>query len=61
MNIPVVAEGVEDQAQLEYLRSQGCDYGQGYLFSKPLPLDRLIRLVLSRKAVAPTLDPAAAA
>ncbi|MNO10255.1 Phytochrome-like protein cph2 [compost metagenome] len=56
-----MAEGVEDQAQLEYLRSQGCDYGQGYLFSKPLPLDRLIRLVLSRKAVAPTLDPAAAA
>jgi diguanylate cyclase (GGDEF)-like protein len=33
----VVAEGVEDQAQLSFLRARRCDEGQGYLFSRPLP------------------------
>ncbi|WP_201218657.1 EAL domain-containing protein [Halochromatium roseum] len=33
----VVAEGIETQAQLEILRDLGCDWGQGYLWSKPVP------------------------
>jgi diguanylate cyclase (GGDEF)-like protein len=33
----VVAEGVEEQVQLNFLREHHCDEGQGYLFSKPLP------------------------
>ncbi len=36
MNLKVVAEGVETAEQLEILRKQGCDYVQGYFFSKPL-------------------------
>lgn len=36
MNLKVVAEGVETMEQLEILRKQGCDYVQGYFFSKPL-------------------------
>ncbi len=32
----VVAEGIEESAQLTQLQSLGCEYGQGYLFSKPL-------------------------
>ncbi|MCP4289794.1 MAG: EAL domain-containing protein [Gammaproteobacteria bacterium] len=36
--LQVVAEGVADESQLEYLASIGCDQYQGYLFSKPVPL-----------------------
>jgi EAL domain-containing protein (putative c-di-GMP-specific phosphodiesterase class I) len=34
----VVAEGVETREQLEILRSLGCQYGQGYFFSKPVDI-----------------------
>ncbi len=37
----VVAEGIETQEQLDYLKSGSCNAGQGYLFSKPLPIDML--------------------
>lgn len=36
-NLTVVAEGIEDEATLNYLKSLGCDYGQGYYISHPLP------------------------
>ncbi len=35
--MPVVAEGVEEQAQLDKLKELGCELIQGYYFSKPLP------------------------
>jgi EAL domain-containing protein (putative c-di-GMP-specific phosphodiesterase class I) len=37
LGLTVVAEGVETEAQLDYLRSRGCDLVQGYLFSRPIP------------------------
>lgn len=37
LRLKVVAEGIETDFQREYLRSRNCDYGQGYLFAKPLP------------------------
>ena len=37
LNIPVLAEGVETEAQLEFLRVEGCRQVQGFLFGKPLP------------------------
>ncbi len=45
MRVGVVAEGVETEAQAGYLRQNGCDEIQGYLFSKPLPAEEFAELV----------------
>ena len=42
LNLEVVAEGVESEAQLALLRGFGCNQVQGFLVSKPLPVDALI-------------------
>ncbi len=39
LNLEVIAEGVESAEQLAQLKSFGCNHFQGYLFSKPLPID----------------------
>jgi diguanylate cyclase (GGDEF)-like protein len=49
LNLHVVAEGVETEAQLDLLREQKCDRIQGFFFSPPLPLDRLEQYLQERK------------
>jgi EAL domain-containing protein (putative c-di-GMP-specific phosphodiesterase class I) len=39
--LTVVAEGVESELTLELLQDIGCEVGQGFLFSRPLPYERL--------------------
>ncbi|RXJ90233.1 hypothetical protein CRV01_03475 [Arcobacter sp. CECT 8983] len=48
INLKVVAEGVEEQKELELLESFGCDIYQGYYFSKPLSKEELINFIKSK-------------
>jgi diguanylate cyclase (GGDEF)-like protein len=50
LGLNLVAEGVEDRAELQWLRSHHCDYVQGFLISKPLPLADLQRWAASNRA-----------
>lgn len=45
LQMEVVAEGVENGQQVELLRKMGCDYIQGYYYSKPLPIEELIDFI----------------
>lgn len=45
LNMTTVAEGIENQLQLDILRTLGCNYGQGYFFSPALPLEKAIDLI----------------
>ena len=50
LDMKVVAEGVENEAQLEFLRAEGCDEIQGYLVSRPVPAEQLAELLAARMA-----------
>jgi len=45
LELQVVAEGVETQAQLDFLSEQGCDEIQGYLISRPVPAEQFAALL----------------
>lgn len=47
LGLSVVAEGVETEAHEKWLCEQGCDYLQGYRYSRPLPFDQLVERFLS--------------
>ncbi len=44
-NLRVIAEGVETETQLNYLKSKGCDEVQGYYFGKPTPPEECLELI----------------
>lgn len=47
LGLQMVAEGIEKEEQLELIRSLDCEFGQGFLFSKPVDRDRATELLRS--------------
>jgi diguanylate cyclase (GGDEF)-like protein/PAS domain S-box-containing protein len=52
LEMRAVAEGVETEAQLEFLRAQGCQLGQGFHLGRPMPAEQVTRLLLGEPAAA---------
>jgi diguanylate cyclase (GGDEF)-like protein/PAS domain S-box-containing protein len=53
LSLNVIAEGVESQAQLEYLRAIECSEAQGFLFGKPLPSEIISQLLIQEPYATP--------
>ncbi|MEM8721747.1 MAG: EAL domain-containing protein [Cyanobacteria bacterium P01_G01_bin.39] len=51
LGLKVVAEGIETEAELNFLRNAQCDMGQGFLFSRPLPAKEFYKLLTSQMAL----------
>lgn len=49
LNLSVIAEGVETEGQLDFLKKTQCDEVQGFLFSKPIPPDEVIEFMKNRR------------
>jgi diguanylate cyclase (GGDEF)-like protein len=47
LDLLTVAEGIEESVEFSFLKEQGCDQYQGYLFSRPIPGDELFKLLPS--------------
>ena len=56
LKVKLVAEGIENWDQLSYLRRLNCYTGQGYIYSKPVPLDEFEKILLKRKCKPITIN-----
>ena len=50
LNLGITAEGIEAQEQVDYLQLRGCHEGQGFYFSRPLPVDQITQLLIDNAA-----------
>ena len=48
LGMKVIAEGVETTGQRDLLAAAGCDFGQGYLFARPMPADTFEQFLAQR-------------
>jgi EAL domain-containing protein (putative c-di-GMP-specific phosphodiesterase class I) len=51
LKLDTVAEGVESEEQMEYLRRHRCDFIQGYYFSRPLPVLEVEKMLREKKCL----------
>jgi diguanylate cyclase (GGDEF)-like protein len=49
LNFELIAEGIEDKIQADFLNENGCRFGQGYLFNKPLPPEEVETLIKNKQ------------
>jgi len=56
LGMEVVAEGVEDQADWDFLRQRGCDMAQGYFIAKAMPAEDMPAWILDREARRPEVS-----
>jgi diguanylate cyclase (GGDEF)-like protein/PAS domain S-box-containing protein len=56
LGVIITAEGIETEAELSFLRAEGCHQGQGFLFSKARPNDEVMRLLEAQRRDSPTDD-----
>lgn len=50
LELKVVAEGIEDEQQASFLQSHGCEFGQGFLFSRPITAEAFTQLLMDQDA-----------
>jgi EAL domain-containing protein (putative c-di-GMP-specific phosphodiesterase class I) len=50
LNLKLIAEGVEHGSHEIFLSAHGCDLGQGYYYSKPVPADEIEKMFIDRDA-----------
>jgi sensor c-di-GMP phosphodiesterase-like protein len=48
LDLKVVAEGIESQQQLDFLRERNCHYGQGRLFGEPMTAEDFLKLLVAQ-------------
>ena len=49
--IPFIVEGVENQKQKEFLEGMGCRYAQGFLFYRPMPIEKFEKIIIDNKNI----------
>ena len=57
LGLTVVAEGIESEAVMDRLAGLGCETGQGYLISRPLPAEELTEQLTDGRWRVPTVEP----
>ncbi|MGN1206441.1 MAG: EAL domain-containing protein, partial [Eubacterium sp.] len=50
LHLQTISEGVEIRSQVEYLKEMDCDYIQGYVFSKPMPVNEFVKIAFQKSA-----------
>ncbi|WP_455211579.1 EAL domain-containing response regulator [Kaarinaea lacus] len=50
LNLKVIAEGIENQGQIDFLQNHECDIGQGFYYSKPMPAEHLTHLLIEEQS-----------